>query len=603
MKKITLLIALFLISFASKAQVIASQNFDTALTWATTTTTSDQSTTINAWARATMGSAPTCAPYAGAGMAGFRSYSIPANGTGRLTSPAMTFAGATYRVKFKMYRDDGYPTDADNVKVYYNTTGGAGGTLLGTVNRSIALAPTVSANGWYSYAFDIPGTITGTGYIAFLGTSKYGNNIFIDEVSVEQIPVIDMELSTLTINAIQPNGAANLPIAGSIRNYGSTAVTAVDINWQVDNGAINTQTITGLNIAANQTYNYTHQATWSPAAGLYSLKVWVSNVNGGSGDSDANNNQIIRAVSVASNSTARLPLYEEFSSSTCGPCASFNGGYYNAFHDANAASYASIAYRVNWPGTGDPYYTTEVGTRVSYYGINGAPTLLIDSKDGTNFNSALLDADLATALSDPAYFVLSATKTLTDTNLAIDITTTPYLAGTYRVFAAVVEKTTYNNVASNGETEFHEVFMKMVPDAAGTTINCSLDTPVTTSLNVDLTGLFIEEMTDLDVVVFIQDYATKNVMQAAYATEALATPSFTQNNSIKLYPNPSTGIVRIKTTEETNVTITDVTGKVVYTSNQLVNEATMNLSNLQKGVYIAKMSNTQGSSVQKLVIK
>ncbi len=46
-----------------------------------------------------------------------------------------------------------------------------------------------------------------------------------------------------------------------------------------------------------------------------------------------------------------------------------------------------------------------------------------------------------------------------------------------------------------------------------------------------------------------------------------------------------------------------MTGKVVYTSNQLVNEATMNLSNLQKGVYIAKMSNTQGSSVQKLVIK
>ncbi|MEN9337645.1 MAG: hypothetical protein RLZZ500_2632, partial [Bacteroidota bacterium] len=159
MKKTTLLFAFLLVSILGQAQIIASQNFDSALGWTTTTTTSDAGTTISAWARRTTGGAPVCSPFAGAGMARFNSYNIPANGTGRLTSPAITFAGATYRVKLKMFRDSGYPTDADNIKVYYNTTSAAGGTLLGTVNRSVQLAPVVAADGWYAYAFDIPGNV------------------------------------------------------------------------------------------------------------------------------------------------------------------------------------------------------------------------------------------------------------------------------------------------------------------------------------------------------------------------------------------------------------------------------------------------------------
>ena len=593
MKKITIFFFL-LLSTLSEAQVVASQNFDTALGWTTTST--------SAWSRRTAGTAPTCLPYAGAGMARFYSYNLAAGTTARLTSPAITFAGASYRVKFKMYRDSGYETDADNIKVYYNTTGLAGGTLLGTVNRSRALAPVVSEDGWYSYAFDIPGTLTGTGYVHFLGTSAYGNNIFIDEVSIEQIPALDAELSTVALSLIVPPATSNIPVAGTLKNYGTTTISSVDVNWQVDSGAIHTQTISGLSVAPNGTYNFTHQDTWSPTPGLYAVRVWVSNVNGGT-DNDSTNDQIIKNISVASGTTTRLPLYEEFSSSTCGPCATFNGNYYNPFHNANSANYAAIAYRVNWPGTGDPYYTAEVGTRVAYYGISGAPTLLVDSKDGTNFDSAALSTDLTEALAKPSYFSISATKTLTGSDLTLDINTTPYLSGTYRLYAAVVEKNTYNNVASNGETEFHDVFMKMLPDAGGTTINFTNDVPVNTQLSANLDGLFIEEMTDLEVVIFIQDYAGKTVMQSTYATESLSTNNPSLADSVKLYPNPSNGIVRVKTDVDTDIVILDMTGKEVYKVKNAVNDQTINLTSLQKGVYVAKINNVNGELNQKIVIK
>jgi len=593
MKKITIFFFL-LLSTLSEAQIVASQNFDTTLGWTATSTT--------AWSRRTTGTAPSCLPYAGAGMARFYSYNLSAGTTARLTSPAITFAGASYRVKFKMYRDSGYETDADNIKVYYNTTGLAGGTLLGTVNRSRALAPVVSEDGWYSYAFDIPGTVSGTGYVHFLGTSAYGNNIFIDEVTVEQIPALDAELSTVALSLIVPPATSNIPVAGTFKNFGTATINTIDVNWQVDNGTIHTQTLSGLSVAPNGTYNFTHQDTWSPSAGLYSVKVWVSNVNGGT-DNDSSNDQIIKNISVASGTTTRLPLYEEFSSSTCGPCATFNGNFYNPFHDANASNYASIAYRVNWPGTGDPYYTAEVGTRVAYYGISGAPTLLVDANDGTNFDSAALSSDLTEALAKPSYFAISATKTLTGSDINLDINTTPYLSGTYRLFAAVVEKHTYNNVASNGETEFRDVFMKMIPDASGTSINFTNDVPVNTQLSANLDGLFIEEMSDLEVVIFIQDYAGKTVMQSTYATESLSTNHPSLTDSVKLYPNPSNGIVRIKTDVDTDIVILDMTGKEVYKVKNAVNDQTINLTSLQKGVYVAKINNVNGELNQKIVIK
>ena len=602
MKKITLLTAL-LVSFLGQAQIIASQNFDTALGWTTTTTTSDAGTTISAWSRRTVGTNPTCATFAGAGMARFASYSIPNNGTGRLTSPAITFAGASYRVKLKMYRDSGYATDADNIQVFYNTTAAAGGTLLGTVNRSRQLAPVVPADGWYSYSFDIPGTVSGTGYINILGTSRYGNNIFIDEITVEQIQAIDAETTSVDMNAIVLAGSK--VITGSIKNMGTSAINAMTVNWQIGTGTIYSQTLSGLNIAMGQSYTYTHNDQWNATPGNYVLKVWVSNVNGAGNDGDTTNDMVTKNVSVASGSTARLPLYEKFSSSTCPPCFSFNTNYFTPFYNTgtNQNNLALISYQVNWPGVGDPYYTTEVGERVGYYGVTGAPTLFVDAKEGTNFDTTQLQTALNNALNEPAYFGISATRLLNGSDLTVTVNTTPYLSGNYTIHAVVVEGVTTGNVATNGETSFKNVAMKMLPDPDGTPVNFTFNTPTTHTLQTNLNGLNIEELSDIKVVVFIQNVATKAVMQAAFATDALSNGSFTAQNIARLFPNPSNGILQVATEGTVNITVTDMTGKVVYRANALENGGQMNLTSLQKGIYLATMTNEAGATqTQKIVL-
>lgn len=603
MKKTTLLLLLLCLSYAGFGQTVASQNFDTALGWTSTTVTSDAGTTINAWARRTTGGAPSCAPFAGAGMARFNSYNIPSGTTGRLTSPAITFPDGRYRVKLRMYRDSNFPTDADLIRVYYNTTGAAGGTLLGTVNRSTQLAPTVSAEGWYKYTFDIPNNISGTGYIVITGTSRYGNNIFIDEVSVDLIQPVDAETATIGLNSIEEPG--NKVISGTIKNMGTSDINSFDLNWQIDQGSVYTQNVTGLTLAAGQTYNYSHTSTWDATPGLYALRVWVSNVNGAGDDGDLTNDQISKSISVPSGSVNRFPLYEKFSSATCAPCYSFNTNYFNPFLSTgnNAQDMALICYQVNWPGTGDPYYTAEVGSRVGYYGISAAPTLLVDSKEGTSSNVGTLQTALNAEKLKPAYFGITATHQLDVDNLTVNINTLPYLTGNYTIQVAVVEKETTGNAATNGETLFHNVMMKMVPDPNGTAVNFTHDVATTHTLQASLDGLYIEDMSDLAVIVFIQDQSNKSVMQAAYSTDLLANSTF-EKSFARIWPNPSTGIINIKTEKAVQLEITDITGKIVYPSVQVNAGGSVNLSFLQKGMYLAKMTDENGNSqVQKIMLK
>lgn len=599
MRKITLLFALFFVALQTDAQVLLSENFDTALNW--TVTHVSGSSANPGWTRVTTGTNPNCAPAQGAGMAKFASFDISAGNNYQLRTPAINFTGASYRVKFSMYRDGGYPDDADRIRVYYSPTAAAGGTLIGTVNRSIALAPAVAAPGWYVYSFDLPANITATAAVSFMATSAYGNNIYIDNITVSQVQNDDAEMSSIALESISAN-QGNTTISGTLKNMGANALTSVDLMWQEGNNAIHTQTITGINVPSGGIYTYNHAEPWNATPGQYSIKVWTANPNGNA-DTDDSNNELTKVVSIASNSTARLPLYEKFSSSTCGPCATFNGNYFNAFSEANHDNMALISYQVNWPGSGDPYYTLETGSRVGFYGVNAAPTLFVNSVDGTNFSSALLQSDLNAAMAKPSFFAVEATHEIVGDQITVNVDVTPYLSGDYTLQAVVVEKETYNNAASNGEVEFHNVMMKMLPNPAGTVMNFVHDVAQSVELTGSLTDTNIEELSDLDVVIFIQSLSDKTIMQSGYSTDLLATNQFNSAAAIKMFPNPTEGIVRVSSATPIDVIISDLTGKVILSQKAVTNETAIDLSAFQTGIYMAKMISGNAEQTQKIILK
>jgi|GEM_PF-1356358 len=163
------------------------------------------------WDRQTSGTFPTCSPHSGAAMARYNCFNLSAGTKGELITPALAVPnGEDYRVKFWMYRDDGYTTNYDLVNVYVNNSAtSSGGSLLGTINRYRGFAPVVTVNGWYEYTFAFTGT-TSNRHIIFEAVSAYGNNIFIDDVTVELVPagaqfslnpnVTEWDFETVVIN-------------------------------------------------------------------------------------------------------------------------------------------------------------------------------------------------------------------------------------------------------------------------------------------------------------------------------------------------------------------------------------------------------------------
>ncbi|RYF37528.1 MAG: redoxin domain-containing protein, partial [Chitinophagaceae bacterium] len=73
----------------------------------------------------------------------------------------------------------------------------------------------------------------------------------------------------------------------------------------------------------------------------------------------------------------------------------------------------------------------------------------------------------------------------------------------------------------------------------------------------------------------------------AFKTMAPLSVGELDNNSFAIYPNPSNGIFNVRTTSVAAITVSDLTGKTVYQGADINDGATLNLTSLQTGMYIA----------------
>jgi hypothetical protein len=61
-------------------------------------------------------------------------------------------------------------------------------------------------------------------------------------------------------------------------------------------------------------------------------------------------------------------------------------------------------------------------------------------------------------------------------------------------------------------------------------------------------------------------------------------------------------MITINTENTLSITVCDIAGKVVFSKNNVTNNETINLSNLQSGVYLAKMVTETGVEETKKII-
>lgn len=88
----------------------------------------------------------------------------------------------------------------------------------------------------------------------------------------------------------------------------------------------------------------------------------------------------------------------------------------------------------------------------------------------------------------------------------------------------------------------------------------------------------------------------------------LSTTKFNKENVLKVYPNPSNNIVNVRLNQfvgKVNIQVVDINGRVVYTVNDenFNVEKAINLSSLQKGMYVLKVNTADFNFAEKIILK
>ncbi len=445
-------------------------------------------------------------------------------------------------------------------------------------------------------------------------------------------PAFDMSVTSITTAPYQAVG--NVNVAGVIRNLGSTTITSLTLNYKIDAGAAVSAPLTGLSIAPLATYNFTHPTPWAATIGSHTIEVYATNLNGANPDANPGDDSKIKTVSVMSENVQRLPLFEIFSSSTCGPCAPGNTNYKSIVSTKPASEYVNVKYQQDFPGTGDPYCTTEAVNRRNYYAINSIPRMEIDGGwDGnaSSFTTAIYDA----ARAIPAQYKLEGTYGVNNKTVTAKARFSPlFNAAGAKLYIAVLEKRTTANVKSNGETEFFDVMKKMLPNDAGTTVptvtignwdsvtlnytfngNYRLSSDGTTANRINhATEHNIEEFTDLYVIAWIQG-ADKQVYQAANLTSLTPTGTEDFSNTIEninVYPNPTSDVLNIqlnmKNTDQIMASFIDLNGNIIESKSVKMdagkNSIQFKTSGLAAGTYhVILFDSKNNSSVHQVLVQ
>ena len=209
----------------------------------------------------------------------------------------------------------------------------------------------------------------------------------------------------------------------------------------------------------------------------------------------------------------RIPMIEHFSSSTCMPCVNVNN-LMDVLTSNNQGKYTYTKYPMNWPGTGDPYYTGEGGTRMSFYDVTGTPQIFLD---GTNqYHGAISQAVFDEYYNNSSYVDIRGSFDVVGNTINVIADFMSYVdIDNVDAYISINEKTTTGNIGGNGETEFHHIMLKLSSNA----IDIEAGKHERIEYSYNMSNTFMEDISDLEVALWLQNPETKEIYNSRYAYE------------------------------------------------------------------------------------
>ena len=365
-------------------------------------------------------------------------------------------------------------------------------------------------------------------YVEPYVSSTYFDDWYFDNILIMGEQGSDMlDLGISMINVPEEIGCGDKTMGMMVRNFGTLDVTSVEASYQIDDNQPVTETFS-VNIPPMETADLSFSVPANFAMGNYTLNMAILNVNG-TADDDPTDDQLSKDITVNLGYAQKIPLLEVFSSSSCEPCVALNAEM-QELCDNNPGKYSFIKYPMNAPY--DPYFTPEVTQRGNHLPphreVPFAPFVYMDCECLMNYapTQELFNGHY----DEPSPVEIRGSFYTEGTMLYVSADVLSYMdLVDATVWVSVNEKVTTGNTGSNGETEFHHVMMKMLPDGNGKPFNIRQGEVQHFDYNCDMSTTFVEEMDDLEVVVWVEEPNVENTLNSHFMYETAEHPYPAEN--------------------------------------------------------------------------
>ncbi|MDR6921491.1 T9SS-dependent choice-of-anchor J family protein [Chryseobacterium sp. 2987] len=621
MKKI-LFMACILMFGIHQSQTYYSQNFNTGLNgWTSTDLDGDgkQWATINA---------SNGFPSLGAGSLISYSYqnNVALTPNNLITSPLIDLSTVTASNVYLTYAQvthAGYPEDKYSI---YVTASNAAGTITASTP---VYTETVAVGGLQYRSINLSSFIGQQVYLSFRHydcTDQY--YLLIDEVQIKTIPNNDFTLKNVSLNRY---GLINTDysIKATVKNNGAQSINNVTLNWN-DGIADHISTIPLASpLGFEQEVTITHPVAVNFASVTEkNLNISISQVNGTSDSSPADNTLATKFTTVSQNSPKKVVI-EEGTGTWCGYCPRGAVAMENA---TNSFPNDFIGIAVH---NGDPMQVDEYDTNANFSGFPGMNVDRSLLNEGVSVSFASFINERKTLIIPAA---LNATTALAGQALTLNASAvfrSNFTNANFRFAAVLIENDVKGTAAGYNQVNYYagsttpmggyENKPNPVPAADmvynhvgrmllggyagqagsipatitdGQTVNYTFTANIPTAYNIS----------KMKAILLLIDATTGEIVNAAGPFAITGTLGVhdekTDADDLVIYPNPSRDFIKIQTKGKVDLKIFDASGRVVLEKSGVEPDTSISVQDWVKGAYIVSVKEKGSEPItKKLIIK
>jgi len=475
-----------------------------------------------------------------------------------------------------------------------------------------------------------------TGWAGSFNTDATTGGIFKFDGTIPSLLSNDVAVT----NIINPTDGAALTatenVTIAVTNYGLDSQTGFNVSYSFDGAATVTETFTAtINVGETVEFTFTSATVDLTTIGSHNIVASTDL----SGDENPSNDEFNSDFNLLSFVPTKVVVYEEGTGTWCGWCVRGIVGLNHMAENHADGTWIGIAVH-----NGDPMTDTDYDAALTPLHPEGFPGGVMDRHDGSVDPG--LDV-LEEAYQDHAAIVPVAKIEVTDQSydgftrdFSIEIASTfamDYANGDYNTALIMVENDVTGEEAEYGQVNeyaggnfgsmvdvngynwgsvvaqsprpasqmhYYHVARQLVDGWAGTnTIPAAITHDVANTYTYSGNVSADYDDNEISFVAIIIDNTTGKIVNAVEVElDNHVGVSEINNSNFSIYPNPTTGIVKIEGAEGSQVIVYNMLGSEVYNNVNASEMELVNLSSFNAGNYIVKVINNNEVSTQKIIL-